>query len=283
MEFVSRCQQTLSAFAAITPVPSHEIFKVATDKWLLTNFLAQNQVLGPPTILYTADQNFYKRLHELSFPVLTKPVRGHGGKGIKRFDNPAAVLNFLKNVTKERTLQYIVQNYIHGYDVDCSVLCYEGKVLAYTIQRAVIGRSKRYAAPAGIEFIKDDQVLDIVNRLIAALNWNGIAHIDLRYDSQDGQIKVIEVNARYWGSLTASLIVGVNFPYLSCLAALDLTFPIPDYRHDYFIEYKTAMQEKLLKLLGKNNIHVKFKNTDLGYLVADPFAEIFNLYRRMRT
>ena len=280
VQFLSLNRHTIAAWAATVPVPSPDIFEVATDKWSLAEFMNKNQIPGPPTILYTADKIFEQSLHELPFPVLAKPTRSDGGKGIRRFENPAEVVHFLRRMSGESPFQYIIQSVVHGYDVDCSVLCKDGRILAHTIQKGFIQRPKSFSAPAGIQFIQDDRVFDVVSRLVSALNWSGIAHIDLRYDNQDNQMKVIEINARYWGSLTGSLIVGVNFPYLSCLAGLNTSFPIPNYRLDRFIEHTTAIRQNVRRLLRKSSLFFNFKETDFGYILADPLAEVVNKLRR---
>ena len=63
---------------------------------------------------------------------------------------------------------------------------------------------------------------------MAALQWNGVANIDLR-ETADRQIHVIEINPRYWGSLSASIYAGVNFPYLAILDCIGESFAVPNY------------------------------------------------------
>ena len=48
------------------------------------------------------------------------------------------------------------------------------------------------------------------------------------------EFKVIEINTRFWVSLDASLIAGVNFPYLYCLSSMESLFQKPQYN---FVEY----------------------------------------------
>ena len=63
------------------------------------------------------------------------------------------------------------------------------------------------------------------------LNWSGVANVDVRFDYKTKQCMVLEINPRFWLSVEASEIAGVNFPYLYCLSSLNLDFEIPNYKH----------------------------------------------------
>ncbi len=45
----------------------------------------------------------------------------------------------------------------------------------------------------------------------------------MRYDERDNHLYLIEMNPRFWGSLTASVRAGTNFPDLICTYALSGT------------------------------------------------------------
>jgi predicted ATP-grasp superfamily ATP-dependent carboligase len=126
-----------------------------------------------------------------------------------------------------------------------------------------------------MQFIEQPQVLENGRKLLSALEWSGVAHIDMRYDETDGQFKIVDVNARYWGSLLGSFVVGVNFPYLACLVALEIPFPMPQYRSGKYMHTTTAVKEMILKLLGKSRLsRFAFSETGLRFFVTDPLPEV---------
>lgn len=121
-----------------------------TNKWLLAEWLKKEDIPCPPTVLYQNNKEFEQCLHAMIFPVLVKPTKGANGQGVVIFENPLALLNFFKEQVYSE--EFIIQSFIRGYDVDCSVLCQEGKILAYTIQKGFMEGAKRFGPPAGIGF-----------------------------------------------------------------------------------------------------------------------------------
>ncbi len=280
VRFVSVHRRAIARVAALPPIPELDAFETLIDKWSLAQFLEENGIPGPATILYTADSEFEHNLRDVQFPALIKPTRARGGEGIQRFDTPHELLGVLSNVVETSSCQYVVQRFVHGYNVDCSVLCDNGKILAYTIQRGFLGGSQDFAASAGIGFIQHDQVYDVISRLVSAISFSGIAHVDLRYDNQEKRVKIIDVNARYWGSLIGSLVVGVNFPHLACLAALDVDFPLPTYHLERYLAPMVAVKQGIRKLLGRSELEFTFERTGLPYALGDPIAEVIKLVRQ---
>jgi len=282
ISFAIANQETLSAFVAVAPLPDPKSFEIANNKWLLAQFLEENQIPGPPTILVTYDDLFEKKLQDIEFPVLLKPVTAWGGEGIERFDDSSNLRYYLEQQHPERTKgRFIVQSLLPGFVVGVNILSRRGKMLAMTMQRGIVPNTQKYAAAGAIKLIREDKFSAVVQELISALGWSGFANVDTLYDNRDNQLKILEMNARFWGSLRGSLLAGVSFPYLACLAALDIPFPMPDYEFGHYFHSKTALREGLLRLLGKSReSDFAFRETGLRFLLADPIAEAMRAFRQ---
>jgi D-aspartate ligase len=225
---------------------------------------------------------FEEQLRGLEFPVLLKPVVAWGGEGIERFDD----LSDLKRYLEQRDVEEmggrsIVQSFLPGFVVGVNVLSRDGKTLATTLQRGIIPNTQKYAAAGAIEFIKEHRFSAIADRLVSALGWSGFANVDTLYDSRDDQLKILEINARFWGGLRGSLVAGVSFPYLACLAALDIPFPAPNYEFARYFHTKTALRERVLGLMGRSREDgFAWRETGLRSLLADPVAEAMRAFRQ---
>jgi D-aspartate ligase len=228
IRFAINQRKTLEDLTYLVHIPGADAFETVTDKWLFADFLMKSGLPHPKTASCLDYMASKRDIPKIDFPVLMKPRLGSGGQGIIYFDNDVALQGFLDS-HNELCSQYIIQNYIHGQDFDCSVLCDDGRILALTVQRASIP-GFHFAPARGIEFISRPDVVEVVSRLMSALKWNGIANIDLRYNELSNRVEIIELNPRYWGSLLGSLAAGVNFPYLACLAAQRIGFPRPQYK-----------------------------------------------------
>lgn len=272
--FVATEREALSELAALPPIPDCESLETARNKWLLNQFARQHNLPAPEAVLVTFDSTFERRVSALEYPVLLKPTSLTDGQGIRYFDTPADLQGFLQS--QSETLfkdRYLVQTFVRGYDVGLSVLCREGKILAFTIQRGIM--SHRFGSLMAMEFVRRDDVLDVGQGLLSALRWSGIAHIDFRHDSRDGRPKIIEMNARYWGSLLGSLVAGVNFPYLACLAAQGVSFPVPQYQLSKFAYTTVAIKEGLFWPWGKSSLKgFSFRETGLRFFLPDPLPEV---------
>jgi predicted ATP-grasp superfamily ATP-dependent carboligase len=262
--------------AAISLVPKLDAMDIAANKWLLAQWLQAHHIPCPVTILCRPDLAFEQELAALRFPVLLKPIQqigddiGVGGRGIHIFEQPAALLEFYQQNTH---IEYIVQSFINGYDMGCNVLCRAGKIEAYSIQKGFMASHIRFAPAAGIDFIENTGAYAVVSELVAKLKWTGVANFDLRYDEDDQQVKVIEINPRFWGSLLGSFCAGVNFPYLSCLAGLGLDIPEAVFHPMRYVNTGTAA-----KLLCQGVMHSKsqayyFDNSALEFVIRDPLPK----------
>lgn len=282
IQFAGLARAELSEFISVAPVPKPEAYAIVNNKWSLAQFLESIQIPGPPTIIGKLDDSFEQRLNSLKFPVLVKPVTAWGGEGIHRFETKDDFMRFLDEYGRENfNNRYIIQSFLEGYVVGLNVLCQHGQILAHTMQRGIIPNSQKWAAAGAIQFIAKDGVLEVAQRLIGALCWSGFGNFDMFFDTQDNQIKILELNSRFWGSLRGSYVAGVNFPYLACLAGLGIPFSRPVYQLAQYAHAKTALKNGLSKFLRKGgNNHFSIEETGLKFLLKDPVAETVRAFRQ---
>lgn len=274
IKFAGSVRSELSEVIAVAPVPEPEAFDLVNNKWRLAQFMAEQGIAGPPTIFASMDAAFDQQLRAMKFPILAKPYMAWGGEGIRRFETLAEFENFVAEYGPERFRnRYIIQTFLNGYVVGLNILSRQGQILAHTMQRGIIPNTTKWAAAAAIRFIQHEGVLETAQKLLAALKWNGFGNLDMFFDTDDRQVKILEVNSRFWGSLRGSYVAGVNFPYLACLAGLNIPFDSPTYELAQYVHPKTALKVGLSKLLGKQQNEFAFDETGLKYLLRDPVAE----------
>jgi len=274
----SKYKERISKLATIAPLPDFDSFNTSNDKWLLTLWLEENNISYPTTIQYDASIGFQNISDCMTYPVLTKPRIGSGGVGINFFDNASNLEAFLKDITNHE--EFIIQSHVNGYDIDCSVLCDSGKIIAHTIQKGFDFEPKRIAWPLGIEFLWDDKIYDIVTKIVEKFNWSGIMHIDMRYDEEIHQYKVIEINPRFWASVTASIFAGVNFPYLTCLTALKKDIPNIKLMPKRVVRSKKAFKMFVKRILYKKQKDKNLYNSYFEIIIRDPMPEVYKIVKR---
>jgi biotin carboxylase len=280
VNFFSKNIDRFKKIVALPPIPSVEVFQKSINKYLLAEFLASNNIPSPATIFAGKSTEFYSKLKNMQFPLLAKPAIGNGGIGIRSLNSYEKAERFFREELNGKFGDYVAQEFINGFDIDCSILCREGEIIAYTIQRGIIPRARSFAAPGGIQFLKNDDLFDVVRKFVKQIKYNGIAHIDLRYDNLTKTYKILDVNARYWGSLTGSLLAGVNFPYLACLMAKGIPFEKPEFNNGFYTDHITATRKLIRGIFHKSDQKIRFKETDYKYILKDPVAEIYNIFKR---
>ncbi|MBN4085114.1 ATP-grasp domain-containing protein [Flavobacteriaceae bacterium AH-315-B10] len=276
---IIKYKQLISSSNKLGVLPSLDNFNSAINKGLLIKHLEQNEIPYPKSILIESGKNYNVNL--VAFPIIIKPLEGFGGgMGIYVFENKKELEQYL--ITNRDSYTFLVQDYIKGYDIDCSVLCKDGEILAFTIQKGTMFGKSEFAPQIGLQFLYEQELYKIVEKLMKSLNWSGVAHIDLRYDENDKQFKVIEVNTRFWVSLDASLIAGVNFPYLYCLASLGENFQKPSYKNIKYLNLKG-----LINRIKKNKrfiLHTEFvfNNTPIKFALKDPLPMVYKFISRTK-
>lgn len=205
--------------ARVLPMAPVEQLRVLNNKWAFSHLLERHGLPCPESRLIERAEDVPGM--ELNYPVVVKPLELDAGRGVVKCDTPHELASHVKRTGS--ALPLLAQEYIPGADVGLGLLARAGTVLAWSIQQ-------QRADGSGVEFIIHEGVLEFGRRIISSCRHDGIAHFDLRLDSRDGSVQVLECNPRFWASLPFCMLAGVNFAALGLRLALGQPLPEAAYR-----------------------------------------------------
>lgn len=264
----------------LIPLPSLDNYLVAGNKRLLSKHMEKVGITAPKTVRLSLDIIQKRENLTLDFPILAKPLNSGNGKGIVKFENQDALAKHFESIGLME--EYILQEFKRGVDYCCNVLCYEGEILAYTMQKGTFWDSKPFTAQVGMDFVHNDPLYQMMKKLMKSLHWSGVANIDLLFDPEAEVFYVLEINPRFWNSLTASLMAGVNFPQLLIQLTIDKTIDPQGYKQFSYVNLHGLNQvyKKDKALLLKTGFI--WKNTPLRYKIDDPIPIVYKFLRGLK-
>lgn len=150
------------------------------------------------------------------FPVIVKPRRGAGSRGVRTVHSQAE----LDAVHDEEDL--IVQEMLPGDEFSVDVLAdLDGNVVA-AVPRARL-RVDSGVAVAGVT-VHDDALIDTASAVARAVGLSTVANVQLKYDAA-GVPGLLEVNPRFPGAMPLTIAAGVDMPSLTLDAVLGRPLP----------------------------------------------------------
>lgn len=262
-------QNNLKNRSKLSSLSSLSNFETALRKDLLYLFLKSNNLPCPESVI--VDSRFKNDFVNLDFPLVAKPTYGfNGGMGVKLVNDKNELLNYINAIKTDNPI--LLQKFIEGFDVTCNVLCKNGDIQAYTMQKAAIIKSVKVTPQFEFSFFNDKALLGLMKDLMKALNWSGVANIDFRFDETDNTYKVIEINPRFWLNTEASALAGVNFPYLYCLSTLNNKIEFNPVESGTFLHLKALVKRLQRNPLLIFKVNFLIKNTPFGFIIKDPLV-----------
>jgi predicted ATP-grasp superfamily ATP-dependent carboligase len=65
-----------------------------------------------------------------------------------------------------------------------------------------------------VETVEHPQVEEMSLRFLRSIDYYGLVEVEFKRDPRDGQLKLLDVNARTWGYHSLGYRAGIDFPYL---------------------------------------------------------------------
>ncbi|QGP79595.1 carboxylate--amine ligase [Sphingobium sp. CAP-1] len=99
------------------------------------------------------------------------------------------------------------------------------------------------------EFAHHEQMA-LSEKLLRALDWDGPAMVEYRYEADSGTYWLMEVNGRFWGSLPLARYCGAHFAWEAYRrVVLGQTDPAPPPRDDLRARYMVPETKRLARIL----------------------------------
>ena len=238
--------------------------------------------LPPPMTITPADPDDAVRTWTFGYPVIVKPRTATGADGI-RLVRDAAGLRAAWAAVDRSFPRPLVQEFIDYAPQDKFALLYlfdaEGRLCMRYMHRMIEerhtvleldGRRRRGGVSLIWQSAFDDDLLGRGQVLLEAMGWRGFAEVECVRARGDGRPRLMEVNARFPGTIGLALCQGVDFAWGACLVALGQPPP----RH---LDMRAARRgrQDWLTLLGARQWRPVLRALDPRIASANPpLAEI---------
>jgi predicted ATP-grasp superfamily ATP-dependent carboligase len=205
----------------VIPAVSFEQYKRASDKCNLMKMAKRLNVEYPQTLYFRNAEQALLKKEQFEYPLVLKPQSSIIELNnrlvycsVSIIDSPQMLYHVL---TGRSYYQYpfMVQNFIRGEGLGVFVLCTNGELKAYCAHKRIREKPPWGGVSVVSEsMIPSQSVLNNASVLLKELNWNGVAMVEFKNDLSGNIAKLMEINARFWGSLQLSIDAGIDFPNL---------------------------------------------------------------------
>jgi len=209
---------------ATIPFVEYTQYASVSDKVNLFH-LAHRLNIPIPKTLFPSELNDIGTIMEESkkvgFPLVIKPfssrirTKNEWTNAKISYVNSAHELENLLKGDPFKGNPFLIQERIVGPGIGIFLLLHEDKVIAHFAHKRIRERPPSGGVSVVCESIPPPpDALQAARRLLEELKWSGVAMVEFKWDRRDNLPKLIEINARFWGSLQLAVSAGVDFPYL---------------------------------------------------------------------
>ena len=231
---ISLCLKTPKSWTSYTKavVPSAEIFEKSYDKWETIKFAQQQGIRVPETYCPENIEDVMRLVASWKGQAVIKPRKSSGSRGLRYVENPSQMLSAYKEVAYKYPRPLIQERIaLGGQGLGVFTLLNRQNELL-----SVFGhkRLREYPVSGGPSTLRmsyrDETLIEQTVRLFKEMRLVGVAMAEYKTDLRNNEPVLMEINARFWGSLQLAIDAGVNFPVLYHKLALGISFnPVLNY------------------------------------------------------
>jgi predicted ATP-grasp superfamily ATP-dependent carboligase len=209
VEFFSK---TKHLFDVPIVCPSFEQFRTFRDKLETMRLASKLSIRIPQTIYEEEMDKLYEALKKVDrYPVVIKPRRSEGSRGLKYASSFEDVRNMLTREYIEKYGYPLIQEYIPGQQaIGVSFLYKDGKEIFHICHKRV----RQYPVSGGPSTLAmsvyDNEAREIAKKLLDYVSWSGLAMVEFKRDLTTNELVLMEVNPRMWGTIGLALVAGLD-------------------------------------------------------------------------
>ncbi|MBI2411850.1 MAG: ATP-grasp domain-containing protein [Deltaproteobacteria bacterium] len=195
---VARLKPDIESLGCAVFISSYKAVEIANDKFKTAVVMGEGGVPVPRTIDGSSPREAVIR--ELGLPLLSKPVFGRGGRGVK-------VYHTADEVMKEDRSGIIFQEFIPGEEFDINLFMDKGgkETAAVALKKTAL-KEGIVGNAAGVERASKADAVDVARRASRLLALEGPLDFDIRF-RKDGSPALLEINARLGGNSLSAVEV----------------------------------------------------------------------------
>lgn len=194
------CALELEREGVTVMLPRREFVATCLDKFQLMQQLQAVEISVPETRLVSTG------LGRIEFPILVKPRKGRGSRGLGVLSSEGELLSFLESSPYHHE-ELLLQTYIEGPEFTVSVVVWrDGEVQAVVPKEIIFKKGiTRFAVTR-----RNVEIEKLCRQLQARLHADGPFNVQLRLDPNTGEPLPFEINPRFSSTVSLTIAAGID-------------------------------------------------------------------------
>lgn len=220
--FLHAVRSRFAEFAHLMPISTdpETVYPLLSKRALFLRLVESGKVENLPRTVFVdaeMDDATAKRLRDLGYPQYLKldhlDATNGADNAVVRLPDPGTGMR----VIGDRLRHYragLVQEECRGVGVGAFILRWNGEELATFMHRRLHEVPHTGGASSYRRSWHHDGILADARRRAAELDYQGVGMFEYKWEPSHDRFWLLELNARFWGSLHLAIFAGVDFPKL---------------------------------------------------------------------
>lgn len=280
--FASMYKNKIEKYCRV-PIVNIETMRIAQDKRLTFKLAERLNIPIPKTFYISDEEDINKIAKNVQYPCVIKKTNYYEG-GVFYCNNKTEYeINMRKILSSKKSNDEfpVVQEYVPGIGTGYYSVYKNGECLGYFMHERIHEFPVTGGASTLAKSVYHQELKQYGDKILKEISWTGVSMIEFKRNLLNNELKLMEINPKFWGSLELSYAAGINLPYLNYLNAMDKPVPDSNYKKGVYFRwtvpgdwlwyiYTSKKQRKEFFILRKKN---KFK-TNIHW--DDPFVVLHN-------
>lgn len=222
----------------LTNLPPASLIKSISDKYEFYKLVKGNGISLPKTIFIETKEQIEQNIESLRYPVFIK------GRDVNDWRNKisGSLKGFVVNDKHEfkakltdlldMDVSIIAQEQIMSSDKhnfkSCVYISKRGELLLNFTLAKIHQYPIHFGIGSAVKSIEYPELLNLGEKLFKSINYTGVGSAEFKFDERDNELKLIEINTRYWQQNALADFCGYNFPFVDYLESTNQRQIIPD-------------------------------------------------------